>query len=896
MHDDVELRKLILRSTDDTSNAKCLGVIIPVFNEVRTINELLRRVLAQPYVIEIIVVNDGSTDGTQELLRFWPERDGRVRVLEHPFNHGKGWAIRTALQAATAPIVIVQDADLEYNPADYWSMLKLILSDEADVVYGSRLSGRTNRFNSYWHVFGNRLLTWLSNLASGMELKDEATCYKMFRLNLLRQIVLNEDGFGFCPEITAKVSKLAVRIREVPISYCGRTVMGGKKIRLTDGLNAIRCIIQYNFFSCRTPLGLGRRKLRLLLGAQALIYAAGLLFTSGVLQWGHFYSISMPFRSQTDALLRGELALSHNPADLANDLCWAQGGVQQVWGLGIPLWRLPFELVAKLFGFEGFPDRLALVMFITVVAYVVLRTWYTPLVGNVGRRTSPSHSRGNCQVFLIALGAVGLSLFFGPMVSLLLSRMLVYEEVMVYVYFYGIALLCGIISLARQPRWWRFILLCGLAGLGGLVRPTLIFYGVATVVIAMLIMLVCKRTKHGVLGGKRLFAQPLVTGLLLFSLGGGLLLLTNRLRFGDGFEFGHRLNLQSDDFLPSVYSTRFDYPFARLSIASGLRELFGALFQIKELNGFDYYRQGFFEGQTPIFRWREFLFKTYDRFYAIGLSLAFLEGVWMCWKWRHSRNTVIDSFGEGQCEGPRITALLILWATLVSAALGAFYSDTPAIASRYMLDFAPAFVAALVGLWMGVIEEVAERKRSSKWLASLFCLTFIGWQGSDLLDRLINARSLCHSVSYEEMRIFHSQTREVNARIPLASVYQLDSPKNIVGIPFNGEGWDITNGNTKAAVELFVEDPQLLILDVAPRASPRAGPPDYDCIQAKIGLEFLERGVITAASGTARIVFKAPKGPEHKYGLQPVFLAMVRPEALSTNDSNFRLLRICWWR
>ena len=226
----------------------CLGVIIPVFNEARTIDEILRRVLAQTNVCEVIAVDDASTDGTIDLLRSWPQRDSRVRVFEHQTNRGKGAAIRTALAASDAPVMIIQDADLEYSPADYTPMLELILSGQADVVYGSRFSAKDKLSNSSWHTFGNRCLTWCSNLASGLKLTDEATCYKMFRREVLERIKVEENGFGFCPEVTAKISKLGVRVREVPVSYHGRTAAEGKKIRIKDGWNALQCIVKYNFF------------------------------------------------------------------------------------------------------------------------------------------------------------------------------------------------------------------------------------------------------------------------------------------------------------------------------------------------------------------------------------------------------------------------------------------------------------------------------------------------------------------------------------------------------------------------------------------------------------------------------------------------------------------------
>jgi glycosyltransferase involved in cell wall biosynthesis len=225
-----------------------LAVVMPVFNERRTISPIISRVLEQTCVSQVIAVDDASVDDSWQELKQWPSRDARVTVLQHRRNLGKGAAIRTGLEQVNAPVVIIQDADLEYEPSDYESMLALILRDEADVVYGSRFLKAQSVRNARWHTFGNVVLTFISNLASGLALSDEATCYKMFRTKILSQIELEENRFGFCPEVTAKVAQLGVRILEVPISYRGRSRSEGKKIRLRDGIDALRCIITYNFF------------------------------------------------------------------------------------------------------------------------------------------------------------------------------------------------------------------------------------------------------------------------------------------------------------------------------------------------------------------------------------------------------------------------------------------------------------------------------------------------------------------------------------------------------------------------------------------------------------------------------------------------------------------------
>jgi glycosyltransferase involved in cell wall biosynthesis len=224
-----------------------LGVIIPAYNEAGTIAKVLAAVLAQPLVREVVVVDDASQDGTWGALQPLAQADARIKLLQHPANQGKGAALRTGFATATAPIVVVQDADLEYDPADYGTLAGPILSGKADVVFGSRFAGSgAHRVLYFWHYVGNKVLTLLSNMATNLNLTDMESGYKMFRREEMRKIQIEEDRFGFEPEIVAKVSRLGLRIYEVPISYDGRTYAEGKKIGWRDGFSALRCIVKYN--------------------------------------------------------------------------------------------------------------------------------------------------------------------------------------------------------------------------------------------------------------------------------------------------------------------------------------------------------------------------------------------------------------------------------------------------------------------------------------------------------------------------------------------------------------------------------------------------------------------------------------------------------------------------
>lgn len=226
-----------------------LSVVIPCYNEINTIDAIIDAVKASPVPDkEIIVVDDCSTDGTRDRLKNQIEPAG-IRVIYHETNQGKGAALRTGFQHCTGDIVIVQDADLEYDPQQFPLVIAPIVDGKADVVFGSRFVGSLpHRVVYYWHMVGNRFLTMLSNMLTNINLTDMETCYKAFRREIIQSITIEEDRFGFEPEITAKIAKLKIRIFEVGIAYFGRTYAEGKKINWKDGISAVVCIVKYNLF------------------------------------------------------------------------------------------------------------------------------------------------------------------------------------------------------------------------------------------------------------------------------------------------------------------------------------------------------------------------------------------------------------------------------------------------------------------------------------------------------------------------------------------------------------------------------------------------------------------------------------------------------------------------
>ncbi|HTR49105.1 MAG TPA: hypothetical protein VMJ10_00280 [Kofleriaceae bacterium] len=411
--------------------------------------------------------------------------------------------------------------------------------------------------------------------------------------------------------------------------------------------------------------------------AVGVVLAAALLVAGGQLGG---YSANPAYRAQARALLHGRLALAQVPEAIRHDFVWsAERGVQQVWGLGVAMWQAPFELAARAVHAAPFPDRVAMLVFIALAIAAAIRAWW--------RRDDR----------VTAAGTIVIAALLPAFVTLLRGRVGVYEEAAAYAYAGALLLLAQTQRHADEPRRARYWILLAAAGAVGFIRPTAWFYGLATAIVA---------TAHYIGAYGRRAIATVALGAALFVAGGAALYATNAARFGSGFEFGHRLNLEG---LPgNLYATRFGYPFEHASLGQATAEELGALFDRPEKHVHTtFYARGLHVGQADIPRWREYYFSTYSWGYVPVLVAGLVLGV-LAWRRR---------------DRPGPERWLVAWAVLGGAPLFAFYLRSPSMSSRYQLDLAPAFVALVVVAWRAFAHRargtVALGVLGAAWLACI---------------------------------------------------------------------------------------------------------------------------------------------------------------------------------
>ena len=674
-----------------------------------------------------------------------------------------------------------------------------------------------------------------------------------------------------------------------------------------------------------------------------------------------WYAQHPGYRAQVDALLDGRLALTTSPHGLRHDLVWTPEGVHQVWGLGVPLWQLPFEALGRLVGISPFPDRIALGVWLAVMLFMVIRA-FRPEVGH-GSPGEPRRDSGELRrdsgelrwpraldARVTQIGAVLVTALLPAFVTLVRGRIGVYEEAAIYAYGAALILLGGLVAVLRKPSVARYLCLVGFAGLTGLVRPTVWFYGLGTALVASAILV----RQRG-----RAAAPAIALGLALFVAGGGALYATNAQRFGSGTEFGHRLNVHS---LPgNIVATRFSYPFERAGTLEATKELIGSLFDAPERRSKrGFYQTGLHHGQSPLPRWREYYFTTFSWPYVPAILAGLVLGA-LAWRRRGGR-------------GDPVARALGAWAVLGGAPLFVFYLHSPSVSSRYQLDLAPAIAALVVIAW---------RVCAARWPRRALAVLVVLWgtavatskyarpKGvSDPIDRdaaVATTGEITHAIAFDHalppaydtadpfLPIWTDMTeddarcsdalgtriacdapplagdvlvrghrfgrqwfvdryvipdeapndppepvcgpvgdRDGSARSCAAAPSVLTEPSAVRDLTFigppalylNGSGWNLASTRVPPATMFYVDDPQYIALEVT-------GPRDTDwdhAVRVAIGLEHLRLVAVAETADGARLAFAGGPHP----GLAVAFVAFGPDTALDRPWSAFGLRSIRW--
>ncbi len=689
----------------------------------------------------------------------------------------------------------------------------------------------------------------------------------------------------------------------------------------------------------------------------ALLFALALTWFSGAIpRWGQWYSDQPFYRAQVAAFFEGRLALSHDVEAVTHDLAWVDGGVQHVWGLGVPMWQSIWEAVGRIFHVSPFPDRIAFMLGAMLAFYGLLRAWLGP-----GGDRSPA-----------SWGAFLFTALLPGAVTMLRGRLAVYEEAEAYAYGTAILLLAGVIVMLRRPSVARYLLLATLAGASGLVRPTVWFYGVAAMLVATIVFV-----QHR--GGLRKALAPVLVASALFVAGGGALYGTNYVRFGAGSEFGHRLNLE--DLPGNIYATRFAYPFEHEPLPVAVKELVGGMFGRPELHarpGYHFYDDGLHVWQASEPRWREYYFTNYTWLYAplIAIALGLIAACWL----RVRRARPPDARGP---DLERETRWLGVFALVGTLPLLAFYLRSPSVSSRYFLDTGPGIAVLVAIVWRhaatwltarsralgsvafagfalawgwsiiggkalrpwqtpvrvgAAVESMLERTHPDASLEDLpdaydlddpLLRLYVGadqWECPCYLD--VSDEQACEHGAYgllqPDVLLVRSHDRLL---APLVMHLHDTGSRCVAGLTrtgcdeddpdapdedgrddaddelatswrgetlyLNGTNWDLTTGAIAPATYFFVDAPGEVDVEVTPDRG-HATADWMPAVRAKIELEELPLiGTESTARGV-RFRFAAPTTEKYRDGLQVLFLAFGGPEGIDQATSGYKLLHVGW--
>jgi hypothetical protein len=582
--------------------------------------------------------------------------------------------------------------------------------------------------------------------------------------------------------------------------------------------------------------------------AVSIVVAVNVCVATGLItNWGEWYSPSLAFRHQTDALLSGRLALSDSPADAHFDLVWSEGGVHQPWGLGVPLYRIAFELLARTFGQSAFPDRLAFTVALGLITYMFLHVLadFPAEVRNGGRASN----------IAFRCAATWTVVFFPPFLTLLRVPFNVYEEASAYGYVFGVGLFAGLLYFLAKRSIPRYVMLSLLCAVAVWIRPPALAYGLATFAMAFVVS-----RSNGWTWGKSL------VGVALFGIVSLGLLYTNWVRYGGPFEFGYAYQLNL------MYESRVDAPYTREPLGSAARELLGSLFFVKRLNGLDFYGSEIVNWQSSTPRWRNFYSSTFDVTYVVGVLLCWLAALW-------NQRKLSTSPG-------RYLSIAAIWSFLSMIPLATFYLRCEVMSSRYTIDFGPAIAVALTGL-LWYIQSLGRIGRMSVRFSAVVVLFGVWW-----LYQVVTAETFASSVP----AVTHDEATRPQLGSasygPVPNTYRAEKNPPAFGIPANRDGWRLADGRTAPIALVFFDMPGAIVLEVQAAAGLQVHDEDFRQIKVRIGPEWLRLETFESRGATKMLTFAPPQDATLRQGIQLLILSFAQTHNFAQPLSNFCLMRL----